>query len=236
MEVVEFISNFRVAFGDKPELPCLFWYSDTPAAEVVRVNGCIFKEMVRVRAAEPLSLSCDSIGCGGGKFYTGFTTMPEHVPNFVSTKERYKQSPDMVVSLFAELAVPRAAKPFLNFARLDMASSFEGVEGVIFFATPDMLSGLTTWAFFDNNDPQAVSSLFGSGCCEIVTRAVLENQRGGSRTFLGLLDPSARQHFEPGVLSYLIPMSRFRIMYHTMRSSCLFDTHAWERIRTRINR
>ena len=34
--------------------------------------------------------------------------------------------------------------------------------------------------------------------------------------------------------SYTIPMSRFREMYQTMRSSCLFDTHAWGKIRERM--
>ena len=30
--------------------------------------------------------------------------------------------------------------------------------------------------------------------------------------------------FEPDILSFMIPMSRFKEMYDTMRSSCLFDT------------
>ena len=29
-------------------------------------------------------------------------------------------------------------------------------------------------------------------------------------------------------------MSRFKEMYHTMRESCLFDTHAWGKIKERI--
>ena len=37
-----------------------------------------------------VSLNADVIGCGGGKFYTGFTDMPERVPTFVSLKEKYK--------------------------------------------------------------------------------------------------------------------------------------------------
>ena len=36
------------------------------------------------------------------------------------------------------------------------------------------------------------------------------------------------------ILSYTVPMSRFKEMYHTMRSSCLFDTHAWGKIKERI--
>ena len=38
-----------------------------------------------------------------------------------------------------------------------------------------MLSGLATWAFFDNNADDAVSCIFGSGCSSVVAQAVKEN-------------------------------------------------------------
>ena len=79
-----------------------------------------------------------------------------------------------------------------------------------------------------------MTSQFGSGCSTVVTQTILENRKGGRRTFVGFFDPSVRPYFEPDVLSYTIPMSRFREMYQTMRSSCLFDTHAWGKIRERM--
>lgn len=36
------------------------------------------------------------------------------------------------------------------------------------------------------------------------------------------------------ILSFMIPLSRFREMYDTMRSCCLFDTHAWGKVKTRM--
>lgn len=48
--------------------------------------------MKTVRDGGIISLNAENIGCGGGKFYTGFTEMPEHVPTFVSLKEKYKQT------------------------------------------------------------------------------------------------------------------------------------------------
>ncbi|WP_289834560.1 DUF169 domain-containing protein, partial [Parabacteroides goldsteinii] len=174
------------------------------------------------------------IGCGGGKFYTGFTEMPERIPGFVSLKEKYKQTPEGVSEFLEELQVPRAKMDYLNFARMDKVENFDNLEGILFLATPDMLSGLATWAFFDNNSEDAVTSLFGSGCCSVVTQAVIENARGGKRTFIGFFDPSVRPYFEPDILSFMIPMSRFKEMYDTMRSSCLFDTHAWGKIKERM--
>lgn len=234
METKTFIENYREAFGEQAELPIVFWYSDTLENESEKINGCFFKSMKKVREGVTVSLNVETIGCGGGKFYTGFTDMPEHVPTFVSLKEKYKKTPEMVKEFAERLGVPRAEKQYLHFARIDKVDSLESVEGVLFLATPDRLSGLTTWAFFDNNAEDAVTSSFGSGCSAVVTQTVLENRKGGRRTFIGFFDPSVRPYFEPNLLSFTIPLSRFKEMYETMRSCCLFDTHAWGKIKERM--
>lgn len=235
MDILTFIRNYEEAFGKSAELPIVFWYSDTLEGISEKTNGCFFKSMKIVREGMTISLDVETIGCGGGKFYTGFTDMPERVPNFVSLKEKYKQTPEMVTEFIKQIGVPKAEHRYLHFARIDRIDSLENKEGILFLPTSDILSGLTTWAFFDNNSDDCVVATFGSGCCSIVTQAVLENQKGGRRTFLGLFDPSVRPYFEPDRLSYTIPMSRFKEMYETMQNSCLFDTHAWGKIRERIN-
>lgn len=235
MEIKTFIENYREAFGDKVALPFVFWYSDLPINEIPKINGCLFKCLNEVRNGEPVSLHAGNIGCGGGQFYTGFIDFPERIPNFVSVKERYKQTPEMVTEFVRELGVPRATKAYLNLARIDQVESLDGVEGLVFLATPDVLAGLTTWTFFDNNAPDAVATTFGSGCCSVITQAVVENRKNGRRTFLGFFDPSARPYVEPDVLSFVIPINRFKEMYYTMRECCLFDTHAWGKVKARIN-
>lgn len=150
-------------------------------------------------------------------------------------KEKYKKTPEMVVDFIHHLGVSRTDKAYLNFARIDKIKSFDGIEGLLFLATPDILSGLTTWAYFDNNSNDAVTAMFSSGCSAVVTQAVNENKNGGERTFLGLFDPSVRPYIEENRLSFVIPFSRFRKMYYTMRESSLFETHAWSKIRERIN-
>lgn len=234
MDIQVFLNNFHEAFGDKVDLPIVFWYSEQPVNPVDKIGGCLFKCMKDVRAGQTVTLSVETIGCGGGKFYTGFTEMPERIPGFVSLKEKYKQTLEGVSEFLEELQVPRAKIDYLNFARMDIVENFDNLEGILFLATPDMLSGLATWAFFDNNSQDAVTSLFGSGCCSVITQAVIENARGGKRTFIGFFDPSVRPYFEPDILSFMIPMSRFKEMYDTMRSSCLFDTHAWGKVKARM--
>lgn len=141
----------------------------------------------------------------------------------------------MVLEFIKNLGVPLTNRKYLNFARIDQVETFDEVEGILFLATPDILSGLTTWAYFDNNSVDAVTSMFGSGCSAVVTNAVVENNRNGRRTFVGLFDPSVRPHVEANILSFVIPISRFKEMYCTMRESSLFDTHAWNKVRERIN-
>ena len=163
MDIQTFISKYRQAFGETAELPLLFYYDNEPVADTEKINGCFFKGMDAARKGEGLSLSAETIGCGGGKLYTAFAPMPEHVPGFVSQKERYKASPEDVIECIERLDIRPAAKKYLNFIRIDRVESFEPMEGILFFATPDMLSGLATWAFFDNNADDAVSCIFGSG-------------------------------------------------------------------------
>ncbi len=234
MDVREFISNFREAFGMEVELPVAFWYSDRPTRDTPKIEGCFFKAMGDVRAGRQMSLNADNIGCGGGKFYTGFAPMGAHVPNFVSLKERYKETPEMVLDHIARSEVPTASGEYLNFARIDTLDSFDDIEGVVFFATPDVLAGLTTWAWFDNNAEDAVTTRFGSGCSTVVSDAVRENRRGGRRVFIGCFDVSVRPHLAPDELSFTIPRSRLLEMLGTMRRSSLFDTHAWPKVRDRI--
>ena len=234
MELKEFIQSYREAFGLGAQLPLLFGYSDTPAADTAKIGGCFFKGLQAAREGTPVALSAEVIGCGGGKLYTGFSDMPERVPKFVSLTEKYKRTPEMVADYVKSLEMPRATKPYLNFVRIDKAESLEGFEGVMFYATPDVLSGLCGWAFFDTNEPDAVVARFGSGCSTVVSMTVVENARSGHRCFLGLFDPSVRPWVGKDELSFTIPMSRFTVMVDTMRECFLFDSHAWQRIKERL--
>ena len=53
----------------------------------------------------------------------------------------------MVIDFIQQIGVPRTENKYLHFARIDKVESLEEIEGVVFLANPDMLSGLTTWAF-----------------------------------------------------------------------------------------
>lgn len=235
MDTQQFIQDFREAFGQKAALPLLFGYSDQPVAATEKIGGCFFKGLQAAREGVPVSLSAEVIGCGGGKLYTGFSDMPEHVPGYVSLKEKYKKTPEMVAEYVKGLGMKRAEKKYLNFVRIDKAETFDGFEGILFYATPDMLSGLSGWAFYDTNADDAIVARFGSGCSTVVSMTVMENARQGYRCFLGLLDPSVRPYIGADELGFTIPMSRFRVMLETMRQCFLFDSHAWKKMKERMS-
>lgn len=56
--------------------------------------------------------------------------MPERVPGFVSLKEKYKKTPEMVIEYVQSLEMERTEKPYLNFIRIDQAASFDGLLSV----------------------------------------------------------------------------------------------------------
>ena len=234
INVQDFIHAFKEAFTEAAELPLAFWYDGTPVAATPKLPGCMFKVIDQARRGEPVAFSADNIGCGGGRFYTGFSGRSPHIAQFVSLKEKYKQTPEMVTAYIDDLDVQLADKPYLNFLRIDKLETFDKMEGLLFFARPDVLCGLTAWAFYDNNDGGAVTTPWSAGCGSVITMAVGENRRGGQRTFIGLTDISVRPFVAPDELGFTIPRSRFLTMQHTLGQCCLFGAPAWQKVKERL--
>lgn len=235
MTIERFIERFREAFGETAPLPIALGYSNTPVSEVGSVPKCMIGRISKVRDGESLTLCAENVICGGGGFYTAFKEMPERVPVFVSEVEHYKKSQDMVREYADSLGIKLAEKTYLNFVRIDKLKSWDDAEAMLFFATPDILSGLCTWAFYDNNSSDAVTTQFASGCAAAVTFAVNEHRNGGRRCFLGMFDPSARPLVPENELTFTIPMCRFKEMLDTMDDSALFQK-AFSIVKRRINK
>lgn len=229
-----FLQKYREAFGNAVPLPVAFGYSHNPVAEVKKIPRCMIGAIRKVCDGETLTLSADNVLCGGGSLYTAFAPMQDRIPAFVSETEHYKRTPEQVRRYIHNLDIQLAEKPYLNFIRIDKLSSFDDVESILFFASPDVLSGLCSWAFYDNDADDAVSVRFASGCCSIVTFAVNENRKNGRSCFVGMLDPSARPLVPADELSFVIPINRFREMMRTMEDSALFRK-AYSIVKKRIN-
>ena len=180
-------------------------------------------------------------GCPGGRRYTGFAH--EVMPNFEYflscgipgrlKGERYKKSPELVKEAMKYSPVFKAPARFIVFKRWDILERSDNPEVVIFFAQPDVLSGLFTLANFDEAEPNGVFAPFGSGCSSIVQYPYLEGRSERSRGVIGMFDISARPFVTKDVLTFSVPMIRFSRMIQNMDESFLI-TDSWQKVQKRI--
>ncbi|MGN0032417.1 MAG: DUF169 domain-containing protein [Candidatus Limimorpha sp.] len=100
---------------------------------------------------------------------------------------------------------------------------------------PDILSGLVSWACYDNSSIDAVCTPWGSGCSTTIFQVAKENENSGKRCFIGLFDPSVRPKVRANELVFGIPKSRLEEMAASIHDTCLFNGIAWPKVKDRIN-
>jgi uncharacterized protein (DUF169 family) len=229
------------------ELPICFYYAAEPAAaeaaKPATGHRCLIADLAQVRRGKSLAFDVASVGCFGGKRYLGFSQ--ETMPNFefflscgIPGKlegERYKKSPELVKEAFKHVPSLQAPAPFIVFKRWDNLQETDEPEVVIFFAPPDVLSGLFTLAGFDEAEPNAVIAPFGAGCATIVQYPYLEARSAHPRAVLGMFDVSARPCVPPDLLTFAVPMAKFARMVANMPESFLI-TPSWAKVRKRMAR
>ena len=245
MQVKEKFSALWGRYFDNAEPPISFYYTDEEGhAEFVKPNSmprCVIGALSHVRKERSLCFDVNSVGCSGGKRYFGFTE--EIMPNFeyflscgIPGKlegERYKKTPELVKETMKHLTAFKAPARFIVFKRWDMLEKSDDPEVVVFFAQPDVLSGLFTLANFDNAEPNGVFAPFGSGCSTIVQYPYLEKNSNRPRGVIGMFDVSARPFVPKDVLTFSVPMNKFATMIENMEESFLI-TKSWGKVQARI--
>lgn len=229
------------------ELPIAFYYTDdsdrAPATESVDSFRCLICDLAAVREGLSRRFDSESLRCGGARRYLGFDL--DVRPNFAYflscgipgqiEGERYKQSPQSVEQYLENQPPFEAPGPFIVFKRWDQLNADDEPAVVIFFAPPDVLSGLFTLANFDEVDPQAVVAPFGAGCGSIVYHPYRELAADHPRAVLGIFDISARPCVDPDLLTFAIPWPKFTRMVDYMDESFLI-TDSWRAVRARMAR
>lgn len=240
----EFMERWQTYFNGS-ELPIVFYYTDKEgSAELVKAptgHQCFIGKLGKVRKGTLLSFDVNSVGCGGGRRYLGFSE--EIMPNFeyflscgIPGKlegERYKKSPEIVRELMRQMPEFRAPARFIVFKRWDLLGEEDDPKVVIFFAQPDVLSGLFTLSGFDEVDRNAVIVPFCAGCASIVQYPYLEKDADRPRGVLGMFDVSARPFVPKNTLSFSVPMKKFLRMVENMPESFLI-TQSWNKVQKRI--
>ena len=242
----DFLVLWKKFFGEA-ELPISFYYTDEEGhAELAKPNTiprCVIAALSLVRKGRPLCFDAESIGCFGGQRYLGFReTVRPGFEYFLSCGipgklegERYKKTPEIAAESVKLAPKFMAPAKFVVFKRWDMLEESDAPEAVIFFAKPDVLSGLFTLANFDETEANGVFAPFGSGCSSIVMYPYLEKDSARPRAIIGMFDPSARPFVPADTLSFSVPMSKFKRMVSNMEESFL-TTNSWKAVQKRIHR
>jgi len=240
-----FIHQWKKYFNNA-DLPITFYYTNDPGnATLMPSSGrwnCLICELQRVRSGQSLAFSSESLKCGGAKRYLGFTDKMR--PNFeyflscgIENKmegERYIRTPGLVEELMKNQKKLKISGKYIVFKRWDNLDEIDNPDVAIFFATPDILSGLFTLANYDQSEPNSTFAPFGAGCGSIVHYPYIEKDSERPRAVLGMFDVSARPCVPSGILTFSVPVVKFTKMISYMDES-FFITDSWKTVQNRIN-
>jgi uncharacterized protein (DUF169 family) len=229
------------------DLPITFEFrNESPASEKVPPPDgwrCLICQIGRVRNGTSLVFDSRSITCRGGLLYTGYSIeRPPHFRTFLShgepgvvEGERYKQSPEIVDAWTKNIVPLPSEGKEISFVRWDKLTAQDNPDVVIFFARPEVLSGLFSLANFDQEDPNGVICPMGAGCSSIVYYPWHEQQKDDPKVVLGMFDPSARPCVPLDMLTIAFPMKKFIRVIGYMEESFLI-TKTWDTVQKKITR
>jgi len=239
-----FIKQWKKYFNNA-DLPITYYYTDDPTnATIVSSNGkwsCIICQLQKVQTGESLAFSAESVKCGGAKRYLGFAEKIR--PNFEyflscgienqMEGERYIRTPELVVELMKKQKKLTIPGKYIVFKRWDNLDEKDNPDVAVFFATPDILSGLFTLANYDQAETDSTITPFAAGCGSLVYFPYIEKDSLRPRAVIGMFDVSARPCVPVGVLSFSVPMVKFTKMISYMDESFLI-TDSWKKVQKRI--
>ncbi len=246
IKIKEKFSVLWKKYFNDADLPITFYYTDEEGhAELIKPHSaprCVIEALSNVRQGSSYCFNADSIGCFGGRRYLGFAVKIR--PNFeyflscgIPGKlegERYKKSPELVKESMQYSPPFKAPARLVVFKRWDMLEESDNPEVAIFFAPPDVLSGLFTLANFDEAEPNGVFAPFGAGCSAIVQYPYQEKDSKRPRGVIGMFDVSARPCVPENVLTFSAPMNKLVRMIENMEESFLI-TDSWRKVQQRIS-
>jgi uncharacterized protein (DUF169 family) len=245
MELKENFQRLWKKYFKTAELPLVFYYADddneAEAAKVPKGHRCIIGDLGRVRRGTSMKFEAETIGCGGGQRYLGFSeSIRPQFEYFLSygipgrmEGERYKKSPEIVKKVMQAMPAFKAPSRFIVFKRWDKLQKGDEPVVAIFPATPDVLSGLFTLANYDREDVNGAFSPFGAGCATIVQYPYIEKSTASPRAVIGMLDVSARPCVHANTVTFAVPMTRLQQMIANMDESFLI-TSSWKKVSRRI--
>jgi uncharacterized protein (DUF169 family) len=181
-------------------------------------------------------------GCPGGAYYMGFLESPRpNIEYFLSCGipgemegERYIKTPELAREYFGRMRPRPAPATYCVFKPIEQFQDEIKPEVVVFFAPPDILSGLFTLTNYALERTDGVHTPFGSGCSAILTYPLKESEKAEPRAIFGMFDVSARPMVEKDVFTLSMPYSIFLKLLENVSGSFL-QTESWKKVLRRIS-
>jgi uncharacterized protein (DUF169 family) len=237
------------AFGPKPGIPISRELEDQGKLnmqEVFKHFSCVMGNIWLARKKHGAAyISSEEYGCPGGVFYcsmmkpnlrfiehyvtTGFSGTPIH-------GERYLPSPEAMRKFLSTVDPRKAPAKYCIFKPLSLFADSEEPEFIIFFARPEVLTGLFTHTAFTTGDVDCVASPFGAGCTNIIAWPLFYKEQGIEKAILGGFDPSARKFMKTDELTFTVSWSLYKKMLTALPESMFNVDGAWKEVRKKVTR
>ena len=238
--------QFRGVLGLR-ESPLGAYYTDEKPKGVTPKKGvhlCMITLLKKARKkGKTVYFDRNHFGCPGGAYYMGFLESPmPNIEYFLSCGipgemegERYIKTPELAKEFFAEMKPRPAPASYCVFKPIENFQGDEKPEVVVFFAPPDILSGLFTLTNYALEKTDAVLTPFASGCGSILARPLKEAEKEDPRAILGMFDVSARPGVKKDILTLAMPTSVFLKLLENVSGSFL-ETESWKKVWQRIKK
>lgn len=237
------------AFGPKKGVPIsreMEEKGELDMQEVFKSFSCVMGNIWLARKKHSAAyISSEEYGCPGGVFYcsmmkpnlrfiehyvtTGFEGTPVH-------GERYLPSPEAMRKFLKKVDPREPPAKYCIFKPLSLFTADEEPEFIIFFARPEVLSGLFTHTTFTTGEVDSVASPFGAGCTNMLSWPLYYKEQGIEKAVLGGFDPSARKFMKPDELTFTVPLSLYKKMLAALPESMFNVDGDWKSVRKKVNR
>jgi len=214
--------------------------------EVMGCFSCIMGNLWLARKKRAAAyVSKENYGCIGGAFYSSMIKPHlRFIEHYVSTGlegtplkgERYMPNPDVMRKFMEEVSPRDAPGKYCVFKPLSHFTDEEPPEFVIFFARPEVLSGLFTHAVFTNGDTNCVVSPFGAGCTNMISWPLHYKEKGMEKAVLGGFDPSARKFMKTDELTFTVSLEFYEKMLAALPESMFTHETDWKSVRKKVDR
>lgn len=205
-----------------------FWRINTLKKKRFR---CMMQYVAQTRERGiPSVFSAEHYGCPGFRFYAGFSPkLPAFNHHFISTGipgmypgERFVPSVASARKLGAALEGRSPEGEWLIFDQFRDTIREHMIKSIMFFANPEIITGLIGLVRFASDRDDAVQVIYASGCASLFTWPVQYTLQGREQAVLGIFDLAARPWLKNGELTLSMPYSLFEKILHTFKDSFMF--------------